>query len=194
MEINSAKFVISLPEYTNFPGIGKKEIAFAGRSNVGKSSLINSLCKSRSLAKTSGTPGKTRLINIFLINDSIHFVDLPGYGYAKVSKAEKERWAHMMDDYFKTSDNLSACILLVDLRHKPTEQDVQMLDFLRYNSIPYTIVATKADKLSRAQQNRAKMLVAHTLVVQPWEILLWSSVTGLGRDELLDSIEEHLNA
>ncbi len=193
MDIKSAEFVVSVPEYKTFKNTGKKEIAFAGRSNVGKSSLINALCRKKGLAKTSSTPGKTRLINFFNINDDFFIVDLPGYGFAKVSKYEKDRWSRMMDDYFKTSENLAACIQLVDLRHKPTRQDVQMVDFLRLTRIPFTIVATKADKLSRAQQNRNRLDICHAMALQPWQVVIWSSQTGQGRENLLAAIEKHLD-
>ncbi|MDO5022941.1 MAG: ribosome biogenesis GTP-binding protein YihA/YsxC [Eubacteriales bacterium] len=193
MQITSAEFLVSLTEYKNFKGIGRKEIAFAGRSNVGKSSLINALCRRKGLAKTSSTPGKTKLINVFDINGEFFLVDLPGYGFAKVSKNEKERWSRMMDEYFKKSEHLAACILLVDLRHKPTQQDMQMADFLKLCGIPFTVVATKADKLSRAQQNKGKMDICHTLALQPWQVIVWSSETGLGRENLLEAIEKHLD-
>ncbi|MGI6215244.1 MAG: ribosome biogenesis GTP-binding protein YihA/YsxC [Christensenellales bacterium] len=192
MDIKSAQFVVSVPEYKEFKNTNKKEIAFAGRSNVGKSSLINALCRKKKLAKTSSTPGKTRLINFFDINNEFFLVDLPGYGFAKVSKAEKDRWSRMMDDYFKTSENLAACVLLVDLRHKPTQQDIQMLDFLRLLGIPFIIVATKADKLSRAQQNKKKLDICHAMALQPWQLIVWSSQTGQGRENLLAAMEKHL--
>jgi GTP-binding protein len=192
MEINSAVFVTSLPKYCSFPGKGLPQIAVAGKSNVGKSSLINALCRRKNLAKTSGTPGKTRLINVFLLNETLHLIDLPGYGYAKVSKSEKERWGAMMEEYFSQSQDLKVMLQLVDIRHEPTRDDVQMVNFLRDSGIPFVVAATKADKLSKAQRQRAVHLVARTLAVQPWEIIPWSSETGEGRDQLLKALQEHI--
>lgn len=192
MEINSAVFVTSLPKYGSFLGKGLPQIAVAGKSNVGKSSLINALCRRKNLAKTSGTPGKTRLINVFLLNETLHLIDLPGYGYAKVSKSEKERWGAMMEEYFSQSQDLKVMLQLVDIRHEPTRDDVQMVNFLRDSGIPFVVAATKADKLSKAQRQRAVHLVARTLAVQPWEIIPWSSETGEGRDQLLKALQEHI--
>ena len=193
MEIKSATFVTSLPHYGSFPGKGLRQIAIAGKSNVGKSSLIKGLCRVKGLAKTSSTPGKTRLINVFLINDAIHLIDLPGYGYAKVSKAEQQRWGSMMQGYFEKADDLKVMLLLVDIRHEPSSGDVEMAEYLRARNIPFVVVATKADKLSKAQRQRALMIVARTLLVQPWEITAWSSETGEGREALLSALDKHLS-
>lgn len=192
MDIKSAEFVISLPKYGSFPGKGLPQIAVAGKSNVGKSSLINGLCRRKGLAKTSGTPGKTRLINVFLLNDAFHLIDLPGYGYAKVSKSEKERWGDMMGEYFGQAEDLKVMLQLVDIRHEPTRDDVQMVNFLRDHDIPFIVAATKADKLSKAQRQRALHLIARTLAVQPWEIFPWSAETGEGRDAILKKMEEYI--
>ena len=191
MEIKSAKFVTSLAKYGTFPGKGLPQIAVAGKSNVGKSSLINGLCRVKGLAKTSGTPGKTRLINVFLLNDNVHLIDLPGYGYAKVSKQEKERWGDMMGEYFQVADELKVMLQLVDIRHEPTRDDVNMVNFLREHDIPFIVIATKADKLSKAQRQRALMLVARTLAVQPWEITAWSAETAEGREAILSKLDEY---
>ncbi|MDD2429279.1 MAG: ribosome biogenesis GTP-binding protein YihA/YsxC [Eubacteriales bacterium] len=193
MEIKSAKFVTSLANYGPFTGKGLKQIAIAGKSNVGKSSLINGLCRAKGLAKTSSTPGKTRLINVFLINDTIHLIDLPGYGYAKVSKSEQQRWGSMMQGYFEKADELKVMLLLVDIRHEPSTGDIEMVEFLRAGHIPFIVAATKADKLSRAQRQRSLMIVARTLLVQPWEITPWSSQTGEGREALLAELGKHLD-
>ena len=150
MEIRKAEFVTSLAEYGDFEGKGLGQIAVAGKSNVGKSTMINKLCRRNGLARTSSTPGKTRLINIFLLNDSFHLVDLPGYGFAKVDKKEKLRWGKMMQDYFTRSDELKHVFCLVDIRHEPTEDDVTMNRFLREMGIPFSVIATKADKISRS--------------------------------------------
>lgn len=194
MDIVSAVFVTSLAEYGPFANRGLKQIAIAGRSNVGKSTLINSLCRLRNLAKVSSTPGKTRLINIFLLNDSFHLVDLPGYGYAKVDKAEKQRWGGMMQRYFDHNEHLQGVIHLVDIRHEPSPEDVEMNAFLRANGIPFITVATKADKLSRAARQRALIPICRALAVQPWDIIPYSSMDSEGRPALLAAMDTLLSA
>ena len=193
MEIKSAVFVTSLPRYGDFPGRGLPQIAVAGRSNVGKSSLINALCRVKGLAKTSSTPGKTRLINVFLINNSFHLIDLPGYGYAKVSKKEQESWGQMMGEYFDKAETLKSVLHLVDIRHEPSEGDRQMNAFLYGSGLPFIVAATKADKLSRAQRGKMMPVLARNLAVQPWDSVPWSSQTGEGRDKLLTRLEEALH-
>lgn len=194
MEINQTEFIVSLPEYKKFPGIGKPEIAFAGRSNVGKSSLLNNLTRRKALAKVSATPGKTRMINIFRVNGEFHLVDLPGYGYAKVDRAEQERWGRMMNGYFASSRALRLTLHLVDIRHEPTRDDVTMNRFLRGSGLPFAVIATKLDKVSRAQKQAALQLIGRTLEVQPWQIIPYSSETGEGRKQLLSLLEETLRA
>lgn len=147
MEIKSAEFITSMAEYTDrFPGAGLRQVAICGKSNVGKSSLINRLCRRNKLARTSSTPGKTRLINVFLLNGAFHLIDLPGYGFAKVDKQEKLRWGEMMQRYFTESKELCHVLHLVDIRHAPTADDVTMNQFLRQMGIPFTVIATKADQ------------------------------------------------
>ena len=194
MEINQTEFITSLTEYKKFPGIGKPEIAFAGRSNVGKSSLLNSLARRKALAKVSATPGKTRMINIFNADGAFFLVDLPGYGFAKVTQQEQERWGKMMSGYFQTSKSLRLTLHLVDIRHEPTRDDVTMNRFLRQTEQPFFVVATKADKISKAQQQKNIALIGRALEVQPWQILPYSSETGEGRKELLKVIEDALKA
>lgn len=194
MEIKKATFVTSMARYGSFPGRGLPQIAVAGRSNVGKSSLINRLCQTKNLAKTSSTPGKTRLINVFLINQDFHLIDLPGYGYAKVSKKEQDSWGRMMQEYFEQAESLRLVLHLVDIRHAPSEGDKQMNAFLYQSGIPFRVVATKADKLSRAQRGAMLPRLARDLAVQPWEIIPVSSQTGEGRDGLLQAIVEGLKA
>lgn len=189
MEIQKAEFVTSLAAYGPFAGRGLPQIAVVGKSNVGKSSLINRLCRRNGLARTSGTPGKTRLINIFLLNESFHLVDLPGYGYAKVDKKEKARWGQMMQDYFTTTDELLHVLCLVDIRHEPTQDDVQMNTFLRQMGIPFTVIATKADKISRGARQKQLAPICRALLVQPWQIICFSSEDGSGRDALLEKLE-----
>lgn len=164
----------------------------AGRSNVGKSTLINSLCRSKNLAKTSATPGKTRLINVFLLNDNLHLIDLPGYGYAKVAKQEKEKWGERMGSFFAGNDLLRVVVQLVDIRHEPSREDVQMINFLRESRIPFITVVTKADKISRAARARHLMPIALALQVQPFDMIPWSSETGEGREALIAALESYL--
>ena len=192
MDIKRADFVISMPDYTIFPGKGLPQIAVVGKSNVGKSSLINRLCRRNKLARTSSTPGKTRLINVFLINDAFHLIDLPGYGFAKVDKKEKARWGDMMQKYFETSDELLHVFTLVDIRHEPTQDDIQMNQFLRQMGIPFTVIATKSDKISRGARSKNLAPICRGLLVQPWEVICFSGETGDGRDALLAQIEEIL--
>ncbi|MBS6566185.1 MAG: ribosome biogenesis GTP-binding protein YihA/YsxC [Faecalibacterium sp.] len=192
LEIKKAEFITSMAQYGKFEGVGLPQIAVAGKSNVGKSSLINKLCNRRSLARTSQTPGKTRLINAFLLNDSFHLIDLPGYGFAKVDKQEKLRWGKMMQDYFEQSDELRHVLCLVDIRHEPTEDDKQMNLFLRQMGIPFTVIATKADKISRGARQKQLAPICRALLVQPWEVICWSSEDGTGRDRLLTLLEKVL--
>ena len=188
MIIKNAKFVCSLDRLTSFPGQGMPEIALAGKSNVGKSSLINSLVRNSKLARTSAEPGKTRLINFYSVNQEMLLVDLPGYGFAKASKNEKQKWGAMIEGYLEGSDNLKHVLQLVDIRHDPTADDVMMVNYLRHYKIPFTVVATKADKLSKAQRSRSIPVICRKLVVQPWEIIQYSSEDGTGRDKLLTLI------
>jgi len=164
----------------------------AGKPNVGKSTLINKLCRRNKLARTSSTPGKTRLLNVFLLNGEFHLIDLPGYGFAKVDKQEKVRWAKMMQDYFRTAKELKHVLCLVDIRHEPTEDDRTMNTFLRQMDIPFTVVATKADKISRGARSKYLAPICRALSVQPWEIICFSGETGDGREELLGRLEQIL--
>ena len=192
MEIKNASFVTSLAEYSEQPPITLPQLAVVGKSNVGKSSLINALCNRKKLCKTSATPGKTRLINVFLINDAFHLVDLPGYGFAKVDKKEKERWGAMMDHYFQDSTLLFHVLLLVDIRHDPTQDDIAMAQYFRQMDIPFTVVATKADKISRGARMKQLAPICRQMLVQPWEVIVSSSEDNTGRDKLLELIENVL--
>ena len=191
MEIKSAEFVTSMSVYAD-PTPALPQIAVAGKSNVGKSSLINSLCRRKALAKTSATPGKTRLINLFLLNGTFHLVDLPGYGFAKVDKQEKQRWGAMMEKYFRETAALKLTLHLVDIRHEPTRDDLQMNEFLRAMGLPFLVVATKADKISRGTRMKQLAPICRQMQVQPWQVICYSSESGDGRDKLLEKIEEAL--
>lgn len=192
MEIKQAVFTTSMARYQNYEGIGLPEIAIAGKSNVGKSSMINKLCQRNKLARTSATPGKTRLLNVYTINDMLQLIDLPGYGFAKVAKTEKLRWVEMMEGYFAQSTTLCHVLHLVDIRHDPTQDDKDMNTFLRANGIPFTVVATKADKISRGARMKYIAAVCRGLLVQPWEVIPFSSEDGTGRDKVLELFDQVL--
>ena len=166
------------------------EIAFAGKSNVGKSSLLNALVNRRSLARTSAEPGKTQTINFYCLNHELYFVDLPGYGYAKASRASQEQWGRMIERYLKTSGCLRTVFLLIDIRHAPGANDVQMYRWIRENGYEPVIIATKLDKLKRSQISGQLKLIRQTLQTEPETILIpFSSKTRQGRDEVLDLAE-----
>lgn len=192
MIIKKAKFMLSQSKFGGFPQQGMPEIAMAGKSNVGKSSLINSLTRHSKLARTSSEPGKTRLINYYSINEEFLLVDLPGYGFARAPKSEQEKWSQMIEGYLTGSQQLKHVFHLVDIRHAPTKEDQMMTEYLRHYDIPFTVIATKADKLSKAQRSRSIPVICRTLVVQPWEIMTYSSEDLTGRDALLDKIDEIL--
>lgn len=189
MEIKKAEFVISAVNKAQYPGDGRPEIAFVGRSNVGKSTLINTLTNRRKLVKVSSTPGKTRLINFFLINDNMYFVDLPGYGYAKVSKKEKENWGYIMEQYLVERDQLKKIVLLVDSRHKPTGDDINMYNWIKHYNYEVLVVGTKLDKLKRNDINKNKKIIRDTLKMDKDDkILLISSLNKEGKEEVLEQI------
>ncbi len=193
MQIKSAVFTVSSPSYTKCPNDGRPEYAFIGRSNVGKSSLINMLTGVKGLAKTSGRPGKTQLINHFLINGEWYLVDLPGYGYAKTSKSSREKWDKMMRDYFLHREPLANVYVLVDSRVEPQRLDLEFISFLGMNGIPLTIVFTKTDK-EKQREVMANIKTFKKALSEQWDelppMLLTSSLTGYGRDALLDQIEQ----
>jgi len=193
MIIKKAKFLLSQSEFKSFPQQGMQEIAMAGKSNVGKSSLINSLTRNSKLARTSSAPGKTRLINYYSINDDFLLVDLPGYGFARAPKSEQQKWSRMIEGFLTGSENLKHVFHLVDIRHEPTQEDVMMIEYLRHYDIPFSVIATKADKLSKAQRSRSIPVICRKLVVQPWEILTYSSEDLTGREALLEKIDAILH-
>lgn len=193
MDIKTAEFVISAPRESMCPADVKPEFAFIGRSNVGKSSLINMLCNNKKLAKTSATPGKTLLINHFIINKEWYLVDLPGYGFAKRSKSEIKRLEQMIQGYILQRQQLVNVFVLVDIRHEPQAIDLQFIDWLGQSNIPFSIVFTKADKLTIAQRN-ANTEKYKAKLMETWEelppVFISSSEKKMGRDELLAYIEE----
>ena len=199
MKIKQATFVVSSPNYKKCPTDGRPEYAFIGRSNVGKSSLINMLTGVKGLAKTSSQPGKTQLINHFLINEEWYLVDLPGYGYARTSQTARSKWSAMTREYFLHRDALVCAYVLIDSRIPPQRIDLEFIDFLGTNGIPLSLVFTKTDK-EKQREVMANIKAMKNALAKNWEPLppmfLTSSHTGLGRDELLDniqSINENLN-
>ncbi|MEK6266311.1 MAG: ribosome biogenesis GTP-binding protein YihA/YsxC [Clostridium sp.] len=189
MEIKQSEFIISAVKPIQYPTDNLVEYAFIGRSNVGKSSLINTLTKRRKLVKVSGTPGKTRLINFFLINNSFYFVDLPGYGYAKVSKTEQAKWGKMMEDYLIQRPQLQKVALLVDCRRKPSKDDLLMYGWIKHFGYEVVVVATKKDKLNRTELMNGNKLIRETLQLEPREeIINISSLKKTGVKELLDNM------
>lgn len=190
--IKSAEFVTSVANYkklyeSNFP-----EIAFVGRSNVGKSSLLNYITNNKKLAKTSSTPGRTRLINYFLINNDFLLVDLPGYGYAATSKAVQDNWGELMEQYLIQSKNLKVVYMLLDIRRIPSKQDEQMVEFLYFYNIPTVFVLTKSDKLSKAQQNKQASEIANFLGLTQKNLIITSAEKKEGQDIIVKDIETRL--
>lgn len=189
MKIKYAEFVTSAVKTADYPAGELPEVALAGRSNVGKSSLLNKLVNRKGLARTSNTPGRTRLINFFKVNDDFHLVDLPGYGYAKVPLREKDSWRKMVEGYLNTRKNLKGVVMLVDSRHPPTAQDIQMYHWLKHRGLGAAVVATKADKNSRSRLLQSLKVIRAALPLAEGDPLVpFSSETGQGREELLEII------
>ena len=193
MEISKSEFVKSAVVEKDYPEFNNTvEFSFIGRSNVGKSSLINSLTKRKNLARTSKTPGRTQLINYFLINSKIHFVDLPGYGFAKVPEAVKRNWGKTIESYL-VSNREKVVFLLLDLRRVPSNEDMKMLKGLEHFEIEYYIIFTKADKLSNNEKFKQLKEIRKKLVFKNEDVFFYSSLKNTGRKELLDFIEERIN-
>ena len=188
MNLNNAKMLISAVRPSQYPDNNLSDIAFAGRSNVGKSSLINKLLNRKNFARVSSSPGKTATINFYEIDEVFNLVDLPGYGFAKVSKQEKAKWGSMIEEYLHSRENLVQVILLVDIRHKPTQDDMTMLNWIVESGFDPIVVATKKDKLKPSQRDAAIKLIKDTLRID--EVLPFSSEKGDGKDELWDIINE----
>lgn len=189
-KIKNSDIIAVAVKKQQYPEVGPIEVAFAGRSNVGKSSLLNLITARRKLAKTSGSPGKTRTINFYSINDdSFRIVDLPGYGYAKVSKAETLKWGQMIEEYLIERPNLIKVIQLVDIRHKPTKQDIQMYEFLKYYQLDGIVAATKADKISNNDREKSLKLIRQTLGMKASdEIYPVSALNKTGHEPLIEKL------
>jgi GTP-binding protein len=192
MKIKKAEFFRFANSCADFPPEFYPEIALAGRSNVGKSSFINALTGQKNLARISGTPGKTRAVHFYLINESFCFVDLPGYGYARVSKEMKEKWALLLEHFFATRKTLFMVIQMVDLRHEPTKEDKQMAVWIRHFAFPFVTVATKADKVPRGKREKQKKIIAAALDLPPDEVIIFSAETKEGKEEVGQIISRKL--
>lgn len=185
MKVNNAELVISAVRKEQYPDERIPEFALAGRSNVGKSSFINKMINRKALARTSSKPGKTQTLNFYKIEDSLFFVDVPGYGFAKVSKTEREAWGKMIETYITTREQLCAVIQIVDLRHPPTKDDILMYDFLKHYQIPCIVIATKADKIPKGKWQKHLKVTKETLQFDPNDdIVVFSSETGEGKDKV----------
>lgn len=190
--IQATEFVKSAASQKDLLQSPMPQAAFAGRSNVGKSTVLNCLCRRKNLARVSATPGKTAHVNYFSVDKKAYLVDLPGYGFARVSDDEKKRWAKLMDAYFTNNTALKLVVLLVDIRHEPTQDDKIMLDYARQTGYPYIVVANKVDKLNKSEIEPAIVRVGMTLNVPRDRIIVFSGAKGIGRDELLAQLHQAL--
>lgn len=193
MKVTKAEIIISAVSEAQYPADDLPEIVLLGRSNVGKSSFINTLISRKGLAHTSSQPGKTQTMNFYQINDLFRFVDMPGYGYARVSRKEREKWGKMIEDYLQKRSNLKMIIQLVDCRHEPTEDDFLMYDWLTYYELNPLVIGTKADKISKVRQKKAKDNIAKTLrIANKSDVFLFSAENKMGKDEAWQRIVEKL--
>lgn len=189
MQIESVKEPIIAVRRSQYPEDKKAEFLLVGRSNVGKSSFINTLIERKNFARTSSKPGKTQTLNFYLVNDSFYLVDVPGYGYASVSKDTQKKFGLMIEEYLKSRENLKHVFMLIDYRHKPTEDDILMYEFLKYYNLDITIVATKYDKISKNGRIKQDKLIKDTLKFDADEFITFSTITKKGRSEVLSIIE-----
>ena len=191
MKITSAELKIMATRRSQYPEDMKSEFLLVGRSNVGKSSFINTLLGRKNLARTSSHPGKTQTLNFYEVNKEFYLVDVPGYGYAEVSKKRREKFGKMIEEYLETRKQLKRVFMIVDFRHKPTEDDVLMYNFLKYYNLPVTIVATKADKIGASKKDKCKKQITDTLdLVVGDDLVIFSSVTKEGKDKVMKTIED----
>lgn len=194
MKINTIELIISAVRESQYPTDNKEEFLLVGRSNVGKSSFINTIINRKNYARTSSTPGKTQTLNFYKINDSFYLVDAPGYGFAKVRNSLKKKFGLIMESYLKSRENLKMVFLLVDFRHKPTSDDIMMYDYLKYYNVPVTIICTKVDKVSKNNHDKNKNIIQKELnLPDDKNIILFSSVTKIGKNEVYEEIEKHLS-
>lgn len=193
MKVNTVELVISAVRESQYPNDNKKEFLLVGRSNVGKSSFINSIINRKNFARTSATPGKTQTLNFYKINDEFYLVDAPGYGFAKVRNTLKKKFGLIMESYLKSRNNLQMVFLLIDFRRKPTEDDIMMHNYLKYYNIPVTIICTKVDKVSKNNHEKNKVIISKELNIEKESIILFSSFTKFGKNEVYEEIEKYLN-
>lgn len=194
MKINTIELIISAVRESQYPTDNKEEFLLVGRSNVGKSSFINTIINRKNYARTSSTPGKTQTLNFYKINDCFYLVDAPGYGFAKVRNSLKKKFGLIMESYLKSRENLKMVFLLVDFRHKPTSDDIMMYDYLKYYNVPVTIICTKVDKVSKNNHAKNKNIIQKELnLPDDKNIILFSSVTKIGKNEVYEEIEKHLS-
>ena len=192
MKILDVKLSISAGRVSQFPTDNKNEFLLVGRSNVGKSSFINAIIGRKNFARTSSKPGKTQTLNFYIINDYFYLVDAPGYGFANVNKQLKNKFGLIMENYLESRKNLKMVFLLIDFRHKPTDDDIMMYNYLKHYNIPVTIVCTKVDKISKNNQEKQLSIISKTLDVRKEELIMFSSVTKLGKQAIHDKITETL--
>lgn len=193
MKVTNAEIVMSAVSQKQYPKDQLPEIALAGRSNVGKSSFINKLIQRKNLVRTSSKPGKTQTLNFYKINEAFYFVDVPGYGYAKVSKKEREKWGGMMEEYFESRDTLKVVVLITDIRHEPTKDDVNMYEFLKHYDLPVVIIATKLDKIPKGKKAKHLKRTIQTLQVEPPDIVIpFSAETSEGKEEAWGILRSYL--
>lgn len=193
MKINSVELIISAVRRSQYPTDEKPEYLLVGRSNVGKSSFINTIINRKNYARTSATPGKTQTINFYLVNEEFYLVDAPGYGFAALSKAKQKKFGLMMEDYLQNRSNLKQVFLLIDFRHKPSKDDIMMYNFLKHYKIPVTIVATKTDKVGVTSHQKQKNIILHELdLVVGDEFIMFSNVSKVGKPEVYQKIERTL--
>lgn len=193
MKVTSSDIVISAVKPEQYPNTPIPEFALAGRSNVGKSSFINKMINRKNLARTSSKPGKTQTLNFYIINEALHFVDVPGYGYAKVSKTERDAWGKMIETYFTSRDQLCAALLIVDLRHPPTKDDIAMYEFLKHYDLPRIVIATKADKIPKGKWQKHLKITRQTLNMEKEdELLLFSGETGEGKEQAWGVLKKYM--
>ena len=193
VKILDVKLTISAVRVSQFPTDNKNEVLLVGRSNVGKSSFINTIINRKNFARTSAKPGKTQTLNFYLINDFFYMVDAPGYGYANVNKQLKNKFGLIMESYLESRDDLKMVFMLIDFRHKPTDDDIMMYKYLKYYNIPVTIICTKTDKVTKSKRIPQLNIIAKTLEVKAEDLILFSSVTKEGRQEVYNKLIEVLD-
>jgi len=194
MKISDVSLTISAVRRSQYPTDNKPEFLLVGRSNVGKSSFINTLINRKNFARTSARPGKTQTLNFYNINNDFYLVDVPGYGFARVQKSLKKKFGMIIEEYLESRENLEMVFMLVDFRHKPTEDDVLMYNYLKHYNIPVTIIATKVDKVNRSAHDKNKKIILKTLNMENEnDLVMFSTITKIGRTEAMERIEKYLD-